>query len=395
MRIACLYLPGFAIQVERRASPALCGRPLIIGGYYHEIGRVREVSREAAAYGIVKDMPLRHAYSLCPSGVFLPYQEERYTEACSVVLSQIAQLCPLVESVSLACVLMGLRYEREERRFVEDVMSAVQHTGFQVSCGIASSRFAACLAAEEADIRGVLVLAGKEEQAFLHELSVVRLPASDATVRRLHLFGITRVGDLLSLPPGTLEAQFGSEGQRLLELVRGVDVRDVERWEGVREIVQTRCFDVPVARGDELIEAVGETLASLCCQLRDRWQCCRSIAVLLRLESGAVRQETLHFKEPTASREVMDRRIASFIEHLAIVAPVEELQLTASGLCAEEGRQSSFLNGPCRSNSQFGEAVALLQQRYGRNVMKKVATRRGVRLSEEQFSFVSCKVEEQ
>ncbi len=391
MRIACLYLPGFAVQVERQTNPSLRDRPLIIGGYHHEIGRVREVSEEATEYGLTADMPLRQAYSLCPGGVFLPYPEERYREAFSVVISQVAQLCPLVEAGSLMHVLMGLRYEHDERRFAGDVVSAVQqHTGFQVSCGIASSRFAACLAAEEADASKVLVLDGSGEQAFLHELPVARLPVSGATIRRLHLFGISRAGDLLRLPPGALEMQFGSEGQRILEVVCGVDGRDVEPWRGTREVVQAMSFDAPVVHGEELIEAVRGTLSLLCRELRERWQCCRSLSVLLRLENGEERRETLHFKEPTSSHAVLERRVSPRIDRLVAAAQVSGLQFTAFGLCAEEGRQSSFLDSPCRSTSQFVEAVGVLQQRYGRGVVKKVATRRSGRLPEEQYSFVTC-----
>lgn len=395
MSIACLYLPRLSVQVERQAVPELCCRPLIIGGYHHEIGRVREVSDEAVEYGLKVNMPLRQAYSLCPGGVFLPYQEGKCRDAYSLVLSQVAQLCPLVEADSPAHILMGLRYERDERRFAGDVVSAVQqHTGLHASCGIASSRFVARLAAEEAGVSGVLVLDGSDEQAFLHELPVARLPVSGTTARRLHLLGIARAGDLLQLPPGALEAQFGSEGQRMLELVRGRDSQGVAQWRGAREIVHSMSCDVPCADGGELREMMRRVLDSLCRDLRERWQCCRGLVLALRLEGGEVRRTTLHFKEPTSSRVVLERRVSSRIERLVAAAQVSGVDFTAFGLCAEEGCQASFLDGLCRSNSQFDEAVALLQQRYGRGVVKRVTTRRGGRLPEEQYSFVSCEPEE-
>ncbi len=395
MRIACLYLPGFAIQVERQTNPALCGTPLIIGGYHHEIGRVRQVSEEAVAYGLVEEMPLRQAYSLCPCGVFLPYREESYREAYSVVISQVGQLCPLVESESLWHILMGLRYERNERQFVDEVIYAVQqHTGFHMSGGIASSRFAARLAAEEMAESQVLVLDDDCELPFLHSLPVARLPVSGATAHRLHLFGISRVGDLLQLPSGALEAQFGSEGQRILDFVRGVDARSVVQWKGAHEVVQAKEFDMPVGYGGELIEAVHEMIASLCGELRMRWQCCRRLTLVLCLENSGTRYDTFHFKEPTVLQMAMERRLMSCVERLAGGMSVTELRLTASDLCAEAGWQSSFLDGSLRSSAHFAEAVGVLQQRYGRDVMKKVATRRGGRLPEEQFSFVSCELEE-
>jgi len=395
MRIACLYLPGFAVQVERRANPALCGLPLIIGGYHHETGRVRDVSSEAAGFGVAPDMLLRQAYRLCPSGTFLPYREERYSEAFSSVVFEAAQLCPLVEPDPVAHVLLGLRYERDERRFAADVTIAVRrHVGFQSSCGIASSRFAARVAAEDAALSQTLAVEVGAEGEFLGGLPVERLPVSDVVVRRLRLLGIVQAADLLRLPAGALEAQFGREGQELLKVLHGEDDREVEQWKGLREVARTRCFDVPVAHGEELLEATRELLDSLCCELQARWQCCRCLAVVLSLENGESKQEELNFKEPASSPSVLGRRLLPRIEQLAGVVPVESLRLTASALCAASGTQSSFLEGPLRATAQFNEAIGVLQQRYGKDVVKRVVKRHGGRLPEERFAFVPCEAEE-
>jgi DNA polymerase-4 len=391
MRIACLYLSGFAVQVERRIDPALCGKPVIIGGYHHETGRVREVSGEAAAFGVTPDMLLRQAYQLCPAGTFLPYREEKYREVFSSVLLEVAQLCPLVEPEPPAHIMLGLRYERDGRRFVVDVMTAIEwQPGFQSSCGIASSRFAARIASEDAGPSQVLAFEDGEERAFLRDLPVGRLSLSAAVVRKLQLFGIARAGELLHLPAGALEAQFGKEGQALLEIVRGEDNRDVEQWKGVREIVRTRCFDAPVGHGGELLEATRGLLEALCRGLQAQWQCCGCLALTFILEGGEVKQEDLHLKEPSSSPEVLWRRLMPCIEWLAGAISVEELRLTASDLCSAPGTQSSFLDGPRRATAQFNEAVGVLQQRYGRDVVKKVVARRGGRLPEERFSFVPC-----
>jgi DNA polymerase-4 len=395
MRIACMYLPEFAVQVERRTNPALCGTPLIIGGYHHETGRVREVSDEAAVYGVARDFLLRQAYRLCPSGTFLPYREERYRQAFSSVVFEVAQLGRVVEPAPPAHVLLGLRYEHDERRFTSEVIAAVgRQPGFHASCGIASSRFAARVAAEDAALLETLVFKDGGEGEFLRSLPVERLPLDETVIRRLRLLGIVRAGDLLVLPAGALEAQFGREGQELLEVIRGDDNREVEQWKGVRELVQARSFDVPVAHGEELLEVTRELLDALCRELQGRWQCCRCLTVMLNLENGEAKQEELHFKEPVSSPEVPGRRLLPRIERLVGVIPVESVRLTASGLCAGVGTQSSFLDGLPRSTAKFNEAIGVLQQRYGKDVVKRVVKRHGGRLPEERFSFVPCEVEE-
>ncbi|MBN1153169.1 MAG: hypothetical protein JXA58_08155, partial [Dehalococcoidia bacterium] len=238
MRIACLYLPGFAVQVERQTNPALRGRPVILGGYQHETGRVRQVSAEAAGFGVAPDMLLRQAYQLCPCGTFLPYREERYRESFVAVVLETAQQCPLVEPDPPTHILLGLKFERDERRFAEKVVDVVRdRTGFDSSCGVASSRAAARIAAEDAGLSQVVKLDEGTEEEFLRSLPIERLPLPGSVKRRLSLFGIKSAGDLLFLPAGALEAQFGKEGQAIIALVRGDDTRDVEPWRGVRELV--------------------------------------------------------------------------------------------------------------------------------------------------------------
>ena len=394
MRIACLYLPAFAVQVERRTNPGLHGRPVVIGGYHHETGRVREISEEAAGYGVAPDMLLRQAYQLCPSGAFLPYREEGYRQAFSSVLFEAAQRCPLVEPEPPAHVLLGLRFEREERGFMAEVVDAVERClGFHTSCGIASSRFAARLAAEDAGPSRLLLLEDGEEREFLHGLPVERLPLSAAVRRRLRLLGITRAGDLLDLPSGALEAQFGREARSLLAVIRGEDNREVAQWQGARELVRTMCFDMPVAHGDELLQAARDLLAALCRGLQSQWQCCRCLTVTLALEGGEAKRKELHFKEPSSSPDALWRRLRPCIGDIVAAVPVEELRLTASDLCAGTGTQASFLDGPPRTSARFDEAIGVLQQRYGRDVVKKVVSRRGGRLPEERFTFVPCEVE--
>ena len=132
----------------------------------------------------------------------------------------------------------------------------------------------------------------------------------------------------------------------------------------------------------------------LCLDLKAQWQCCRNLTLTLSFEDGSVAEKELHFKEPTASWELMAQRLMSYINGFMEMAPIDELSLVAGNLCAESGTQMSFLDGPQRSNEGFVRAIEVLQQRYGRGVMKKVVKRRNGRLPEERFSFAACELDE-
>ncbi|MFW6055878.1 MAG: DNA polymerase Y family protein [Chloroflexota bacterium] len=386
-------MPRFVVQVEQREEPALVGKPLILGNYCRDTGQVYDVSEEAERYGVVPGIPLRQAYSLCSDGVFRPRSEEKSNVALAGIVSLLGQLCPLVESAPPDHVFMGLRYETDVVRFVGGVLAAMQDAGFRASCGIASSRFVAAVASAEADLGSILVVRENEEQSFLRDLPLEYLPVSDNSVRRLQLFGISTIGEMLTLPRGAIEAQFGAEGRVLMGLARGNGNAQVGQWHDDSDFTRTRSFDVPVETREELEEAIGDSLAAVCRELEKRWKCCRTMTLTLRLEDGAIEQEVMRFKELISSEEVMRGRLLSCIDALELTSPVEELRLEVSGLGAETGTQSSFLDGPCRTAGQLQEAVRLLQQRYGSDVVKRVVKRKAGRVPEEQFMFAACDVE--
>ena len=390
MRIACVYMPRFAVQVEQLEDPALTGKPLILGNYRRDTGHVYDVSEEAEAYGVVPGIPLRQAYSLCSGGVFRPWSEEKSRSALNRIVSLLGHLCPLVESGPPDHVFLGLRYETDAVRFVGGTLSAVQDVGFRAASGIASSRFVAAVASSEAEPGSVLVIREGEEQCFLRDRPLEYLPVSDNSVRKLQLFGISTIGEMLLLPRGAIEAQFGAEGRMLCDLARGVDNAQVGQWRDDSEFVQTRSFDIPVEDKEELEEAAEDALASTCHELDKRWQCCRTLTLTLRLEDGAVEREVMRFKEPVSSREAIRGRVSTCVERLDLSAPVEEFSLEISDLSAESGRQSSFLDTHRRSSSQLQETVRLLQERYGRDIVKRVVIRRTGRTPEEQFMFAAC-----
>jgi len=391
MRIACFFLPQFAVQVERQWAPSLQGKPVVIGGYRHETGHVHSVSEEAAAYGVAPDMSLRQAYSLCPSGIFLPYREESCDEGFMRVVTLAANLCPVVEPVPPVHVLLGLRYERDGLRFVRQVLSDVEeNTGFRMACGVSPVRFVAMLAAEETSEGDILVVPDGDEQVFLRNLPLERLPVSDNTVRRLHLFGISRIGEILTLPAAAIEAQFGKEGRRLIEFAQGTDDGRLEPWHDDSELSLERYFEVPVEYMEELLQSVEEMVGALCAELQGRWQCCRTATLEVRFEDAATLNRPVRFKQPVSSAPEMNHRIARCIEQCADMAPVENIRLTLTDLCAETGVQTSFLEGPPRAKARFFEAVRTLQGRYGDTVVQKVVTCRNGRLPEERFAFTAC-----
>ena len=71
-------MDAFYASVEIRDNPALAGKPLVIGSLPQERGVVATASYEARKYGVHSAMNIKEAYRLCPHGVYMHPNFEKY-----------------------------------------------------------------------------------------------------------------------------------------------------------------------------------------------------------------------------------------------------------------------------------------------------------------------------
>ena len=81
-------MDAFYASVEMRDDPRLRGKPLIIGSLPSERGVVATCSYEARKYGVHSAMNIKEAYRLCPNGIFMHPDFNKY-RAVSDQLHQI------------------------------------------------------------------------------------------------------------------------------------------------------------------------------------------------------------------------------------------------------------------------------------------------------------------
>jgi DNA polymerase-4 len=387
MRIGCLFFPCFAVQVESRDSNALSGKPVIIGGFPYELKAVYNASEEAKRQGVKQGMPLRQAHILCPQGLFLPLAEDKYKDAFMHILSLLANYSWMVETAK-DCAFLDISLEHDESSFVKELEEMIEEeTYFYVSMGTASNKFVAWVASQVARPREPLIIPDGQESKFLQDLPVDLLPASLAALKKLKLFGIYKMGELAELPCKAVNLQFGIEGQVLWELANGIDNSRLIPCRMPKIVKGELTFEPPSEKLELILNRADELLHRLSWQLKQRWQCCRQLTMSLSFTNDHIAQRTLHFKEPTSSKEVMLRQLKDCLEKASFTAPISEIRLTLTSFCSEEGRQASFLDNPLGLREKLISTINQLQQRYGKQVVKKVLPKQHSVLPEASFYF--------
>src|SRR5207249_3031573 len=165
-------LDAFYASVEQRDHPEYRGKPVIVGGALDERGVVSAASYEARVFGVRSAMPLRMAGRLCPDGIFVPGDRERYEEASDQVMGLFAERTPLVQPISLDEAFLDIT--GTERLFgggdaiARDLKRAVRdRCGLVLSVGVATNKLCAKVASDLRKPDGLVVVPPGGEASFL------------------------------------------------------------------------------------------------------------------------------------------------------------------------------------------------------------------------------------
>ena len=97
-------MDAFYAAVEQRDRPELRGKPVIVGADPRG-GRGRGVvataSYEARRFGVASAMPISQACRLCPQGVYVPPDMEKYARVSAEVMEMLRDFTDCVEPISI------------------------------------------------------------------------------------------------------------------------------------------------------------------------------------------------------------------------------------------------------------------------------------------------------
>jgi DNA polymerase-4 len=224
----------FYAAIEMRDDPRLAGRPLAVGGSPEQRGVVATCNYEARVYGIHSAMPMRTALKLCPDLNMVRPRMDAYREVSRDIHGIFRDYTELIEPLSLDEAYLdisgtshhggsGTLIAREIRQRVWEQLRIT------VSAGVAPNKFLAKIASDWRKPNGLFVITPDDVEAFVAELPVSKLHGvGKVTAERLARLGIRACQDLREWDRLALMREFGSFGERLWHLARGIDDRPVQ-----------------------------------------------------------------------------------------------------------------------------------------------------------------------
>lgn len=245
-------MDAFFASVEQRDRPELRGKPVIVGAPPDRRGVVSTCSYEARRFGVHSAMPSREAYRLCPDGVFVPPDMDRYMAASAEVFRIFDRYTPLVEGLSCDEAFLDVSGGAKlfgdavgiARRIRGDIARELHLTA---SVGVATNKFLSKLASDlnKPDGLTVVPVSPGEIVRFLAPLPVWRIFGVGKVLgEALKAHGASTIGDIQRLDAGTLGRWIGDNAALSLKaLAVGIDGRGVETARDGKSISREHTFD--------------------------------------------------------------------------------------------------------------------------------------------------------
>jgi protein ImuB len=448
VRIACLDLPAFPLQLVWRSEPSWRPHPVVVIDDDRPQGKVLWACERARAVGVLTGQRYAHALSLCGALRARVVPPEQIAAAIAELRVALHALSPRVEpgepgtfwldgdgldrifpdrgsdrsgdrgwdrsgdrGSSLATDGGSSRDGSPDRSgrgpnaaergpalgdggvglaWGNSIARAVASAGFAGAVVVGFSRFATCAIAR-ATRHGVTVFrSDADERRAASSVPLARLDLDPKLRDALARLGVTVVGEMVRLPAGGILERFGRDAHRLYQLAAG------ERWDPLVPMAPPEAPDERVLLDDEddnverLVFAIAAPVDRLMARLAAKSRACTALHLELALKHAVGRIEVRAECIVPAAATLDGRQLVRLV-HLRLsgtppAAPVNALRVWADDAPATREQLALFASRPRRDLRAADEALARVRAELGDDTVVRAVIRDG-HLPEASFGW--------
>ena len=369
-------MDAFYASVEQRDNPELKGKPVIIGGSVESRGVVSTASYEARKYGVHSAMPMAEAHRLCPDGVYLPVDMQKYRLVSHQIMDIFHRFTPEVEAISLDEAFLDVTASQKLFGTAEEIGREIKRQiktelNLTASVGLSYNKFLAKLASDMDKPDGFYQIGPEELESKVWPLPVRRMMGvGGKTAQLLEEMGVRTIGQLAKMNVGLLEHILGKQGIMMYEVANGVDNRMVEPVRESKSVGRETTFPKDISER-YVLETILFTLADdVCHTLRTTNLKGRTVAIKIRYPDfrSITRAQTLDGY--TSSFEPVFEAVKQLMEHnYKDGTPVRLIGVTVSGLKKDDEiieQQDLFFDGGAqKKQAALNSVMDKINEKYG------------------------------
>ena len=366
-------MDAFFAQIEQRDAPEYKNKPLIVGGPLNR-GVVSTASYEARAYGIHSGMPLSKAKRLCPKGIYISVDMEKYLRESRKIINIFYRFTPLVETIGSDEGFLDVtgceKLFGSALAIAKKIKGSIyENTNLTSSAGLGSNKFLAKLASNMGKPNGLTVLESTDE--VLRKIKL--LPASyiwgvgNVTNNELKSMGIETIGDLSNTPVELMEARFGEAGRAIHDMSNGIDNRAVVPNRGVKSIGREITYrkdidDLSILRSTLLL-----LLKKIATNMKYKGYRGKVVTLKLRFSDFKMITRRMTLKEHTFGIFDMHSCAVSLLNAVDLrYKKIRLIGISISGL-KRTSEPDNLLSGDRSRDENLTEAINTISTKFGEN----------------------------
>jgi DNA polymerase IV len=304
LSLAHIDCDAFYASVEKRDNPDLADKPVIIGG--GKRGVVSTACYIARIHGVRSAMPMFKALEACPQAIVIKPDMEKYSRVGRQIRAMMFELTPLVQPISIDEAFLELKgterlhHDTPARILAKFARRIETEIGITVSVGLSYCKFLAKIASDMQKPRGFSVIGQAEAVEFLAGKSVSLIwgvgKAFEETLRK---DGVTTIGQLQNMDEADLMRRYGSMGQRLYNLARGIDQRSVQMNEEAKTVSAETTFFDDLTRMDDLVVHLRQLSEKVAWRLKKSGVAGQTVVLKLKTADFRGRTRNRRLEDPT------------------------------------------------------------------------------------------------
>jgi DNA polymerase-4 len=377
-------MDAFYASVEQRDHPEYRGQPVIVGSDPKGgtgRGIVATCSYEARKFGVHSAQPISKAWNLCPQGIYVLPDMDKYARASSSVMNILFDFSDMVEQLSIDEAFLDVTGSAQLFGSGSEIAAKIKgrirkELRLTASVGVAENKFVAKVASDLKKPDGLVVVDPGHAREFLAALPIGRLwgvgPKTEAYLKRI---GLECMGQLANLRQCDLATQLGKHGAHLWQLAQGIDDRPVLPEEGYKSIGHEITFEQDTADPALLHRTLLNLTEKVAQRLRTQGARARTIAIKFREADFSTfsRRVTLSCSADTAEKifpVARDLLKGLFRENVR----VRLIGVYAGNLETETaGKQMSLFNQAPQKDRKLAGAIDDIAQRFGGQAITRAA----------------------
>jgi DNA polymerase-4 len=378
LSIAHMDCDAFYASVEKRDNPALRDQPVIVGGGHR--GVVSTCCYIARIKGVRSAMPMFQALKLCPDAVVVKPRMSVYVEVSRAIRAMMEAMTPAIEPLSLDEAFLDLTGTARLHGAAPAVMLArltkrmEDELGLTGSVGLSHNKFLAKIASDQDKPRGFSVIGRAETEAFLKPKPVrIIWGVGQATQGALEAAGIRTISDLLRWDRADLGARFGSMGDRLWHLARGLDTRRVNRDEKLKSISKETTFFEDTTDPDLLDGHIWRLAEQVADRAKAKHLSGRTVTLKLKRGDFQLISRRHALSDPTQLTDRIYRAARDLFDRAGTTGPFRLIGVGISDLAPEDQADlaQDLLDPDARLRAAAERATDAIRAKFGSDAIMK------------------------